>query len=100
MNIAARTVDNLESGQVARWYRGIAVSLHVERAIPDPLGCTSALYVYVIPAGTWLGYIEVLSIEYRRVRTADIMDSWAWQLLGSWIWRTLGVATPRDGVEY
>ena len=67
---------------------------------PDLLGCTSALYVYVIPAGTWLGYIEVLSIEYRRVRTADIMDSWAWQLLGSWIWRTLGVATPRDGVEH
>ena len=57
-------------------------------------------YVYVIPAGNWLGYIEDLSIEYRRVRTADNMDSWAWQLLGSWIWRTLWVATPRDGVEH
>ena len=66
----------------------------------DIFGCTSALYVYVVPAGTWLGYIEVLSIEYRRVRTADIMDSWAWQSLGSWIWRTLGVAIPRDGVEH
>ena len=70
------------------------------RSESDLYGCTSALYVYVIPAGTRLGYIEVLSIEYRRVRTAGIMDSWAWQLLGSWIWRALGVATPRDGVEH
>ena len=52
------------------------------------------------PAGTRLEYTEVLSIEYRRVRTADIMDSWAWQVLGSWIWRTLAVATPRGGLEH
>ena len=54
------------------------------RGESDLCGCTSALYVYVIPARTRLGYIEVLSIEYRRVRTADVMDSWAWKLLGSW----------------
>ena len=35
------------------------------------------------PAGTRLEYTEVLSIEYRRVRTAGIMDSWDWQMPGN-----------------
>ena len=47
-----------------------------QRARRSPRLHLPALYVYVFPAGTRLEYIEVLSIEHRRVRTADIMDSW------------------------
>ena len=90
----------MEGGQVVMVERERCGCVTRGGSGPDLLGCTSTLYVYVIPAGTWLGYIEVLFIEYRRVRTADIMDSWAWQLLGSWICRMLGVATPRDGLEH
>ena len=60
----------------------------------------AALYVLGTPVGARLEYIEVLSIEYRRVRTAGIVDSWDQQMPGSWIWRTLAVATPRDGAEH